>query len=98
MAHSMSLFQLNIIYALEVQVNNVPILYNFKYCCRFLIGDNVPGSGSVVGGSGESGKSPWVYISMDGQVQSCKLYVYSVSHNAVLIIIIYCYLYVRSCV
>ncbi|XP_064406306.1 vacuolar fusion protein CCZ1 homolog isoform X2 [Halichondria panicea] len=43
---------------------------------RFLIGDE----GSVrvgVAGVGDGGKAPWVYIHMDGSVQSCKLYVYT---------------------
>lgn len=69
--------------------------YNTHYY-RFLIGDDVPGGGSGVGGAGESGKCPWVYISMDGHVQSCKLFVYSVSHKLYIIIIVL--LFTFSCV
>ena len=46
----------------------------------FLIGQ--PGSstgGSFnVGGASEIGRSPWVYITVDGQLQSFRLYIYAV--------------------
>lgn len=33
---------------------------------------------SGVGANPELGKSPWVYVTIDGTLQSCKLYVYNV--------------------
>ncbi len=45
---------------------------------RFLIGDEASVRVGVAG-VGDGGKAPWVYIHMDGSVQSCKLYVYTVS-------------------
>jgi len=51
---------------------------------RFLIGD---GGGASVA-AGESGKNPtWVHINIDGSVQTCQLYVYTVSitHHLVML-------------
>lgn len=43
------------------------------HCSSFILGQGGSGSG------GEPGKSPWVYVTIDGTLQSCKLYVYNVS-------------------
>ena len=49
--------------------------------CSFLIGHPGANAGSSIGVSGASDtkKSPWIYITVDGQLQSFRLYVYSVS-------------------
>jgi len=54
------------------------LIYN-----RFLIGQpgSSAGSSFTLGGASEVGRSPWVYITVDGQLQSFRLYVYSVSET-----------------
>ena len=60
-------------------------LMSFTLCLvcwyRFLIGHpgSSAGSSFTLGGANEVGRSPWVYITVDGQLQSFRLYVYSVS-------------------
>ncbi len=58
-------------------------MYLLLFFLSFLIGQPGVGAGSSVGVSGASdiGRSPWVYISVDGQLQSFRLFVYSVSNN-----------------
>ena len=51
----------------------------------FLIGQPGMNAGNTIGvtGASEVGRSPWIYISVDGQLQSYRLYVYSVSQGGV---------------
>ncbi len=46
---------------------------------RFLVGDDVSGIVGGVAGMGDNSKAPRVFINIDGSVQSCRLFVYTVS-------------------